>query len=183
MSQRPGSDRRRGASLSMRRDWAIIPAVVGLVFGARALLGLGGPAYWDPASLLDWLAMVGWSLALLSLVPGTWMLVAMVGPLRPVVISGSLVVTMALTAAFANLVEDGLGIELFGGLYVLSMLGLAFSLGLFSVALALARQLWLSLVPLLTVTGLLATEIGGLFVVAATWLALAWRMRRAPDPG
>lgn len=175
----------RGAAgkLSMRRDWAIIPAVVGLAFGARALLWLGGPAYWDPASLLDWLAVVGWSLALLALVPGTWLLVAMVGPLRPVVLSGSLVVTMALTAAVANLLEDGLGIELFGGLYVLSILGLALSLTIFSVALALGRQLWLSLIPLLTVTGLLATEIGGLFVVAATWLALAWRMRRAPDPG
>lgn len=166
----------------MKREWAIIPAVVGTAFGVRALIWLGSPTYWEPATLLDWLAVATWSLALLSLVPGTWLLVAIVGPVRSVVVTGSLVVTMALTAAFANLVEDGLGIELFGGLYVLSILGLAFSLAIFSVALALARQLWLSLIPLLTVTGLLATEIGGLFVVAATWLAFAWTMRRQREP-
>ncbi len=164
----------------MRREWAIIPAVVGIAFGARGLLWLTGPSTWDPGSALDWLAVIGWSLALLSLVPGTWLLIAMVGPARSIVITGSLVVTAALLAGITNILANGLGIEMFVVMYALGGLTLAVALAAFSVALAVARQAWLSLIPLLTVTGLLATQLGGLFLVAATWLALAWRMRREP---
>lgn len=69
-----------------------------------------------------------------------------------------------------------------GGLHVLAILALAFALADFSVALALARQIRLALIPVLTLTGLLATGIGGLFVVTATSLAFAGTMRRQPEP-
>lgn len=162
----------------MRREWTIIPVVVGLLWGLQATLLLAEPIYWEPSTPLDWLSVITLSLALLSLAPGIWLVVALSGPppvrpTRSVATAGSLVVAATVLEAVGNLLEDAFDLEVGVLLYLVG--GLAGVIGLLAltVALALARRRWLGLLTLATLLGGILQPVGGLYLIALAWLAFA----------
>ena len=163
----------------MTRDQTVVAVVVGLAFGIRAALAIGEPAYWDPATILDWLAILTWSLALATLVPGVWLLLALSvrpgepGPNRWTTTSGTLALAGAAIAAVGNLLEHALELDLGGLLYVVGVLALTLGLVALSAALAFTPRRWLGLIAVATLVGMVAAQLGGLFLVAIAWLAFA----------
>ncbi len=170
----------------MTRDQTIVAVTVGMAFGIRAAIGIGEPASQDPATLLDWLAVLTWSLALASLIPGTWLLMTLSsgvdrsGPNRWVTTSGTLVVAGAALAAVGNLLEAVLGLELGGLLYVVGVLALVLGLVALAGSLAFTPRRWLGLLAVATLIGMLAEQLGGLFLVSLAWLAAANLASRGP---
>jgi hypothetical protein len=162
----------------VKREWTILAVVIGLLFGLEAVLLVAEPAYWDPTDALDWLAVITWALALLSLAPGTWLIVALSGPpplapTRLVATAGSLVVAALVMAGIGTLLEHAFDLEVGALLYLVGELAGALGLLGLTVALALARRRWLGLLTLATLLGVALQPIGGLFLVALAWLAFA----------
>jgi len=170
----------------MTRDQTLVAVAVGLAFGVRAAIAIGEPSYQDPATLLDWLAVLSWSLALASLVPGTWLLMTMsAGPDRPgpnrwVTTAGALVIAGAGLASVGNLLEVTVGFGIGGLLYVVGVMALTLGLVALAATLAFTPRRWLGLLAVATLLGMLAEQLGGLFLVALAWLAAANLASRGP---
>jgi hypothetical protein len=156
----------------------LVALFVGLSFAFRSGLSFAGPNFWNATSLLDYLAVVSWSLALASLAAGAWLVAILATRRRAVTAAAGVLALGGLVAAVANLIEDGLGLKAFGEIYAYGPGGVLVGLLWLAVALALARRWWLVGLSLATFVGLFSTEFGGGLLILAGWAVLAIVVRR-----
>ncbi len=170
-----------GPTLSPRWRAALFGAV-GVLFFLR-WLQVGSVDYQDPETLNDWAAVIGFSVALLTLAFALPVLAGLMGS-RLVFRVAMVPATGALLGAVANILEDGLGWEpafwlFIGGLW-LSLVGLI-ALTVVMVWKGVGSWRALALVAVATLAGQLAFEPAGGPILLVTWLAAAVVAIRAPD--
>ena len=97
-------------------------ALVGVLWGMRSLQAFTDPNFTDPETVADWWAVVSWSLCLALLPAGLALLVRL--SQRGGRASYVMLVIAALgavTAAIANVIEDGMGVDAAGSVYFVSV--------------------------------------------------------------
>lgn len=153
--------------------------LVGVLWGIRSLQSFTDPDFTDPGSILDRWAVVSVSLALALLPAGLAVLIRLVqrGP-RTARILLAIVAVGAVTAAIANLVEDGLGVDAAGNVYFVSILATLVALLAAGCVMLAAPPRWPGVVVLSTVVGILLLESGGGLLVLLAWAAAAAAVRR-----
>jgi hypothetical protein len=130
-------------------------------------------------NLLDWVAVVSFSLGLAALAPGAWLIAELAGRGRFVVSAAVILAVGGIVAAVANFIEDGLGVKAFGDVFALGLFGVLSGLVALAVLLAVARRFVLVALPGATIAGLmLINDAGGGFLILAAWLVVAARLRR-----
>jgi hypothetical protein len=143
--------------------------LVGIVWATRGLIGLTDADFWNAATLLDYASVWTYSLALLLIAPALLILVRQAKSGRAATLLAWVVAGGAVLAAVANGIEDGLGYKEFGEQYVLGASIVGFGLIALTALMVFGRRKIFTLVPTLTVVGLLAFSVGGGFLIAATW--------------
>jgi hypothetical protein len=124
----------------------------GLIWIGRSALEISGPAYWNPVTTLDYIAVVGTSLQYLFLSAGLWGLYKLY-PLsasgkQKIWTAGIVLAGIASAAAgVSNFVEDALGVKEISFVYGIGGFG--------------------------TILGLLLTEVGAL-LHSSTRLRVGW---------
>jgi hypothetical protein len=138
------------------------------------------PAYWEPVTTVDYVAVWSWSLGFLLLAMAVPLLVRDTAPERATLVAARVVSVAAICAAVANAVEDGVGIESWGSVYVvgsLTTLG-----GIIAVAALLGRagRSRHTAVVLLWLAGMAMTNWGlGFLALIGSLVAIAARRRAA----
>jgi hypothetical protein len=156
----------------------LVPLSVGATFAFRSVVGFTGPNFWNATSLLDYVAVVSWSLALASLAAGAWLVAKLASGRRAVTAAAVVLGLGGLVAAVANLIEDGLGLKAFGEIYAYGLGGILVGLLWLAIALVVARRWWLAALSLATLAGLFGTEYGGGLLILAGWAILAIVLKR-----
>jgi hypothetical protein len=155
-----------------------IAVAVGVAWAFVSALALAGPNR-VPVNVLDWVAVVSFSVALAILAPGMILLAELGGRTRAVR-GGCLVVAIgAIVAAFANFIEDGLGVAAFGDVFAAGLAGILVGLPFLAIVFAVRPPRWLAAVAVATFAGMFASsQAGGGFLVLAAWLIVAVALRR-----
>jgi len=158
-------------------------ALVGVLWGMRSLQAFAEPNFTNPESFSDWWAVVSFSLCWALLPAGLALLVRLTqrGGRAPYVL---LVIAAlgAVTAAIANVIEDGMGVDAAGSVYFVSVsLTMLTMIALAGVLLA-GRPRWPGLVVLSTLIGMLNLEAGGGVLVLVVWGATAIAVRPPTTP-
>ncbi len=163
-------------------NWWIKPSLIisGVIWIGRAVLQIAfSPNYYDPRTLIDYLAVVGTSLELLTLALGVWGIAitqTLVAKGKPVWKSGIILTCIsAALAGIVNLVEDGLGLKTIGFLFPFGILALTIGLLVSGLAALRIPQLHRSIgwFFILCLAGLLTVELGGGIVAGLSLVALA----------
>lgn len=141
--------------------------LAGVAWAARSLLEFAHPDYWDPVTALDWSSVWLYSAAWLLIAPAV-VLLGRLAPSRQVMTAATVVAIAAVLTGAANAMEDGLGAEGWGSLYVVGFLTAL--LGLLPLAVtfqraAHSRLAWLSAALFLGVA--LLVQGGGVIVFVA----------------
>jgi len=138
-----------------------------------SLQAVASPASTSPASALDWLAIVGFSLAFWLTGAGLLVLRDSVEPGLNVNVTIVLVAIACVVAGITNLLENGFGASAVAAVFAVS--ALVVWLGLFAIGamIAISRDRSLAFVPLLTAIGFALFEIGGGVLTMAAWVAFA----------
>lgn len=157
-------------------------AAVGLAFLGLFLHGLTGPDFRHPATVSDWFATLGFSLALFAIAAALPMFGRMFDELR--IRRVSLVPSIgAAVGGASNVLEDGLQLDWAFWFFVSSAGLVVVGLAALSIAIALlgrGSDRLLAAVPAATLIGQLVFPVGGGLLMAAAWLACAWvQTRRA----
>lgn len=165
-----------------RQTAPLLFALTGIAWAARSVLSLWSPNYHAPATMLDWLAVVSFSVALLLLSVAIWPFARLVPSTFHVHLTTGLAACASAMAGAANFIEDGLrmNVNAAGTVYAVGAVVAALSLVGLAVAVAAAGRWRLALVPLATAVGFGLVERGGGLIVLAAWGALAvaaWRGR------
>ena len=161
----------------------MVLVLTGAAWGARSLQALAHPAYTNPVTPFDWLAVVGFSAAFLLTAAGLLVLRESVRPGLNITVATAVVAVACVVAGLMNLFEDGLGTASLGPIYAVSAL-IAW-LGFFVIAgmIGVSKDRSLAFVPLLTGIGFALFGIGGGVLTLAAWWAFArilvLRSRRA----
>jgi len=175
-----------------RTGWDRIPplllgrtvfGLLGVLWAARSLQSFAEPNFTDPESAYDWWAVVSFSLAFALLPAGLAMLVRLTrrGGRTSLVLLG-IAALGAVTTAIANLIEDGMGVDAAGSVYLVSSsLTLLTMIALAGVLLA-RRPRWPGVVVLGTLVGMLNLELGGGVLVLLVWGAAAFAVRPRTTP-
>ena len=176
------ADKRFGGIDSLLLGRAVF-ALVGVLWATRSLQAFTEPNFTDPGSVADWWAVVSFSLALAVLPAGLTLLVRLSG--RGGRTSRVLLVGVALgtvSAAFANVIEDGMGVEAAGSVYFVSAILMLVSMVALTGVLLTGRPRWPAAIVLSTLIGMLSLESGGGVLVLAAWgvAAVAVRPRTTP---
>jgi len=153
-------------------------ALVGVLWAVRSLQSFTEPNFTDPESASDWWAVVSFSLALALLPAGMALLVHLSG--RGNRTSRVLLVTAALgavTAAIANAIEDGLGVDAAGSVYYGSILLLMLTMLALAGVLVARTPRWPGVVILATMIGLVLLELGGGVLILLAWGAATIAVR------
>jgi len=152
--------------------------LVGALWAVRSLQSFTEPNFTDPDSASDWWAVVSFSLALALLPVGMALLV---GQSQRVNRTSSVLLVLAalgaVTAAIANVVEDGLGVEAAGNVYYGSILLLLLTMLALAGVLAAKSPRWPGVVVLATLIGLVLLESGGGVLILLVWGAAAIAVR------
>jgi hypothetical protein len=152
--------------------------LVGVLWAVRSLQSFTEPNFTDPESASDWLAVVTVSLAL-ALLPAS--MASLVGlSQRDNRTSRVLLVIAALgalTAAIANVFEDGLGVDAAGSVYYGSILLLMLTMLALAGVLFANSPRWPGVVVLATLIGLVLLEAGGGVLILLVWGAAAITVR------
>jgi len=151
-------------------------ALVG--WAVRSLQSFTDPNYTDPETASDWWAVVSFSLALALLPAGMALLVGLSEHGKPT--SRVLLVIAALaavTAAVANVVEDGLGVDAAGSVYYGSVLLLTLTMLVLTGVLGARSPRWPGVVVFATLVGLVMLELGGGVLILLVWGAAAIAVR------
>ena len=173
----------QGSAYMLTKDnWWIKPSLIisGVIWIGRAVLQIAfNPNYYDPRTLIDYLAVVGTSLELLTLALGVWGIAIAQTPVtkgKPIWNSGIILTCIsAALAGIVNLVEDGLGLKTIGFLFPFSILALTIGLLVSGLAALRIPQLHRSIgwFFILCLAGLLTVELGGGIAVGLSLVALA----------
>lgn len=147
-------------------------AITGALWIAVAAMGLAQPQYWVPVAAIDYAAMALFSAAMLGLGTSVWLLPTG-GAART---AARVVVAAAVTNGIANLLEDGVGLKEFGGLWVVSILTLYVSLLVLALLSFRAGMRAHAAVAALSLVGLAFITVGGSALTGATWVlfSLGW---------
>jgi len=161
----------------------VILVLTGFAWGARSLQAFAHPAFTDPVTPFDWLAVVGFSGAFFLTAAGLLVLRESALPGLNITVATAVIAVACVIAGLMNLLEDGLGFAGLGPVYAVS--ALVAWLGFFVIAgmIGVSKDRSLAFVPLLTGIGFALFEIGGAVLTMAGWWAfariLARRSRRA----
>ncbi|MEK6721743.1 MAG: hypothetical protein AABZ33_13900 [Chloroflexota bacterium] len=159
--------------------------LTGAVWAARSLVGFADPAYWNPTTTLDWIAVWLFSACWLTLAPAVILLARLV-PARPVRAVAVVVAIAALLAGVANGIEDGLGVKSWGTFYVLGSMTAWLGWLALVVTFARARRSRLAWLAGGVVVSFLLFNVGGGFVTLLALGGLAvkprWFLVADPEP-
>ena len=159
----------------------------GVAWALSSATLLASPTYWNPSTLLDWVAVVSYTLAWLLLAPAIVLATRLV-PSKSSRLVGIALAGAAAVTGLANLAQNGLGTETANDLYVSGILLATILLVPLAYLFARDRSNRLALVAILLFVGIGFTSggLGGLLVLAAfVALALrpgAFRPRRPTPP-
>ena len=160
---------------------AAVAVLIGVVWAVRSLQSFTDPHFTDPENFADWWAVVSFSLAFAVLPVGLAFVARLstTGARRVLVVALLAVIACSsVTAAVANLIEDGAGVAAAGTPYfVAAGITMASMLALAGV-LVWSRPRWPSLIPFLTVVGMLNLERGGGVIVLLVWMPAAVALAR-----
>jgi hypothetical protein len=165
---------------------SMVYLALGLAWTFRSLLEVvAHPEYWEPATTLDWIAVWSYSLAFLLLAIAVPLLARQAATRRIVDAIAWVVAAGALLTALANGIEDGVGLESWGQIYVAAVLvTLAGSLTL-AAALWIDQRPRFAVVVALWTAGFAFTTFGvGFLVLLGSVIAIDARRRTfsaAPD--
>lgn len=163
----------------------IVWLLTGVVWAAHSLIGFADPNYWDPVTALDWSAVWVFSAALLLLAPSV-LLLGRLASSRESMIAATVVASGAVVAGVANAVEDGLGVEAVGVLYVIGILTAGFALlWPLAVTLGKAGSSRLAMLSVALFVGVVLATLGGGVVVlcglGAAAVAPRWFEQSRPE--
>jgi hypothetical protein len=105
----------------MRGAHAALWLLTGVAWAVSSLIQLAKPAYWEPVTPLDWVAVISYSVAWLTLAPSIVLVGRLVRSAR-VAVCSLVVAGGAVATGVANAVEDGLGVPGWGAIYVTAVL-------------------------------------------------------------
>jgi len=152
--------------------------LLGVLWAVRSLQSFAEPNFTDPERASDWLAVVTFSLALALLPAGLALMVGLSQrhgrTFRVLLVVAAL---GAVTAAIANLIEDGLGVDAAGSVYYFSIVLMMLTMLALAGVLVSGRPRWPGLVVLCTLIGLVLLESGGGVLILIVWGAAAIAMR------
>jgi hypothetical protein len=162
----------------------------GVAWAASSLILLARPTYWDPRTILDWAAVIAYTVAWLLLAPSI-VLVSRLAEARRAHFLGTAIALAAVVAGVANIIEDGLGVAGASEWYVYGIL--IATVLLVPLAYLFARERALRLtgfcLALFLGIGFAAAGIGGLIILVlfgALALRTEWFESRsapsAPEP-
>jgi hypothetical protein len=153
-------------------------ALVGVLWGMRSLQAFTDPNFTDPGTVADWWAVVSWSLCFALLPAGLALLVRL--SQRGGRASHVLLVIAALggvTAAIANAIEDGMGVDAAGSVYFVSVSLMMLAMIALAGVLLAGRPRWPGVVVLSTLIGMFNLESGGGVLILGVWGATAVAVR------
>ena len=164
-----------------------VPALVlgGLIWIGRALLEFSEPNYWNPRTTLDYVAVVGTSLAFIFLSAVLWGLYHLYplpasGKQKVWLVGMALAILASAVVGVSNFIEDALGVKALGVMFGYGGLGLMFGLLLATLGAFLQPQIrsrlgWFLLACLV---GIAIPDSGGGFVIGIAFWILAWMESR-----
>jgi hypothetical protein len=159
--------------------------LTGIVWAVSSLIrGVGHATYWAPVTPLDWGAVLTWSGGLVLLAASLLLAVGAVALRGPTATIVYLTAAGAATAAVANLLEDGVGVQGLGAVYVAGILVAWLGLALLAVLFARRRRWDAAVAFALLFAGVALDTLGGGVLVLAGWgtMAVTHRGRRLPLP-
>lgn len=145
---------------------AAVYIATGLLWTGRSLLEvLAQPDYWDPVTLVDWIAVWSYSVAFVLLAIAVPLLARDARAGRPVQVFAALVTVAAALAALGNAAEDAFDIGAASTVYVIGALGTLIGLIAFAAGLAVSGRTTFATVAVLTVVGVAMMVFGFGFLV------------------
>ncbi len=162
--------------MTTRLAWLL----AGIAWAVRSLLELARPNYYDPVNLLDWAAVLSFSLAWLLSALAVLLLCRVVGT-RSVRAIGLVFAIAAVVAGVANLAEDALGQSWGSAPYIVGFLVAWLSLIPLAIAIWISPARRAALLPLALFGSIALFNAGGglliLVVAAAYAIAGRWFLR------
>ena len=151
-----------------------IVSTTGLVWAGRSLQEvLGRPAYWDPTTASDFVAVVAYSAALLLTAASLLILAETARPRRLLGLVILLAAGGCALAGAANGLEDGSGLPGFGSVYVAGALLGGFGMVVTAVMLFAGPARRLAFVPALGAVAMFTFSGGGGLIAIPAWLGFA----------
>ena len=159
---------------------SVVYLALGLTWTFRSVLEVvAHPDYWEPVTSIDWIAVWSYSLAFVLLAIAAPVLAQQAGPRRTVLAPAWVVAAGALVTAIANGIEDGVGIESWGSVYVAAVLITLLGLVVLAAALLMVqRPRYAGVVVLWTVGFALVTTPFGFVALIGSIVAID--LRRSP---
>jgi hypothetical protein len=163
----------------------IVWMATGGLWAGRSMLEFADPDYWDPVTALDWSAVWMFSAALIMLAPSA-LLLGRLAPTARVMITATVVAAGALVAGLANGIEDGLGLNGFGVVYVIGFVVAWLGLAGLAVAFAIDGRLRLAALSGALFLGTALLTMGGGVIILGAFcgvsLAPRWFLATSPAP-
>ena len=157
----------------------VIAVSVGSIWAVVSALALAQADFFNPVNVLDWVAVVSFSIALAVLAAAAWLINELSSRTRSIVAAATILAIGGVVAAIGNFIEDGLGVKAFGVMYELGVFGVLAGLVGLAVTLALGRRFLLAALAAATFAGVLMSNVaGGGFLILASWLVVAVGLRR-----
>ena len=144
-------------------------ATTGALWIAVAAANLTQPQHWVPVAALDYAAMALFSAGMI----GLSLSVALLPTSGAARTAARIVSGAAATNGIANLLEDGVGLKEFGGLWVASILVLYLALIAFAVLSFRGAMRTIATVAAFSLIGLMLITYGGAALTGATWIVFA----------
>lgn len=160
----------------VRWQVVMVALFIGWTWAWGATLPLGSDLSYPPAHLdaAYYERVVVYSLMLIALAPVAWLVARLAPSNQQARATAWAVAVGAVAAAFGNLLEDGLGIADASMVYGLGLLfGLMLGLIGLTVALAVRREVLLTVLVLLTLAGLVSGFGHGPPLMPTVWLGVA----------
>jgi hypothetical protein len=159
----------------MRLQGGVVgPIALGALWFSRSMQSYGNPHFTHPSTPADWSAVASFSLALVLVPVGLHVLLGLaegVGTRTRILSAASGVAAVA--AGVGRFLDDGIGVDAGGIVYVIGMM--AFMLGLLGLGttLALHTPRWPGVVLFATFAGVVGLDSGGGILILGAWLTVA----------
>jgi hypothetical protein len=150
--------------------FGILATMNGTLWLANGIVRLTKPTYWAPTTLVDYTAVLLFSAA--ALVLGICIARLGVGGTAVAQFAAKVGAMSALATSLANLIEDGLGIQAFSYVFVLSVLVTLIALLLLGAALARTPGSRVLALPPIVTFGSVFLGPPGFFVLGSCWVAV-----------